>query len=90
VTALLIQTVSGMIVVSTTLMSIATVESEEEQAIEVTNQDLMEQLEATNEGLMDCLHVLMDQAQQQVDEEVLMACLHAQGVGPDPKEGGGR
>ena len=94
---LLIQTVSAMLVVSSTLMSIATVEGEEEQeiatedqAIEVTNQALVEALEATNRGLMDCLQVLMgQQGTGEVDQQVLVACLQAQGVGlPEPKGSG--
>ena len=64
VMGLLIQTVSGVILVSTTLMSIATVEGEEEQALEVTNQNLM-----------DCLQLLMDQQLLEVDQRVLPDCI---------------
>ena len=48
VTGLLIQTVSGMIVVSSTLVSIATVEGEKERALAVTNQDRMGYLNEMN------------------------------------------
>ena len=45
VMGLMIQTVSVMVVISTTLMSIATVESEEKQTLEVDAQELMDCLQ---------------------------------------------
>ena len=91
VMGLLIQTVSAMLVINTTLMSIATVEGED-KAIEVTNQDLMgslHNLTVTNRGLMDCLQVVTgQQVSGEVDPQVLADCLHAQGLGlPEPKGG---
>ena len=92
VMGLLIQTVSAMLVINTTLMSIATVEGED-KAIEVTNQDLMgslHNLTVTNRGLMDCLQVVTgQQVSGEVDPQVLADCLLAQGLGlPEPKGGG--
>ena len=86
VMGLLIQTVSAMLVVSSTLMSIATVEGEEEQ--EIVKED--QAIEVTNRGLMDCLQVLLgQQADGEVDQQVLADCVQAQSAGlPEPKGSG--
>jgi hypothetical protein len=93
VTGLLIQTVSAMLVINTTLMSIATVEGEEEQGLHLDQAIEAEEeqaLEVTNNDLMGCLQVLMgQQVTDEVDPQVLADCLHAQGLGlPEPKDGG--
>ena len=51
VMGLLIQTVSAMLVINTTLMSILTVEGEEKQALSVDQQELADCLQSQGLGL---------------------------------------